>query len=310
MKTICVVTNCYNEEGNIRVLHERFSAIFEKLPQYQMKMLIIDNKSEDGTRQEIEEICRADKRVQSIFNSRNFGHLRSPAHAFHEAEGDAIFTIVSDLQVAPEILLDFIPKWETGSDIVIGVRKDNRADSFGMKIFRDLFYNIINNLSEIPLRKNFIGIGLYDKKAVTALKQMHDPYPYFRGMVFEVGFKVSEVIYEQVARPRGVTKNNFLTLYDLAMLGICSHSKIPLRIATITGFATAFMSFMMAFFYLIYKLVYWNNFRMGIAPLVIGLFFLGSVQLIFLGIIGEYIGFIFTKVQNRPLVFEDKRINF
>jgi glycosyltransferase involved in cell wall biosynthesis len=310
LKTICILTSCFNELGNIRILHQRFATVFEKFPQYQFKLLIIDNNSTDGTRDEIERICQVDKRVQAIFNSRNFGHIRSPHHGFREAEGDAIFTIVSDLQVAPEIIEDFIPKWEAGADIVIGVRADNHADTFILRIFRTIYYYLVNNLSDIPLRKNFIGIGLYDKKVATALKQINDPYPYFRGMVFEVGYKIAEVTYNQEARVRGITKNNFLTLYDLAMLGICSHSKIPLRIATLTGFGAAFLSFLMGMFYLIYKLVYWDNFRMGIAPVIIGLFFLGSMQLIFLGIIGEYLGFVFTKVQNRPLVFEEKRINF
>jgi glycosyltransferase involved in cell wall biosynthesis len=309
LKTICIVAGCFNEKGNIEILFERFKAIFDSLPQYKFNLLLIDNFSTDGTRDEIIDLCARDNRVKAIFNTRNFGHIRSPFYGFLQAEGDAIFTIVSDLQVDPEIITDFIRKWENGADIVIGIKNNNHRFQL-LSIFSSLYYFIINKLSDIPQKKNFIGIGLFDKKAADSLKEIKDPYPYFRGLVFEVGFKVEEVLYEHRSRKRGISKNNFFTLYDLAMLGICTHSKIPLRLATMLGFGTAILSLFTAIFYLTYKLIFWDSFRIGLAPIVIGLFFLGSVQLIFLGIIGEYIGFILTKVQNRPLVFEEKRINF
>jgi len=309
LKTICIVASCLNEKGNIKILYERFKNVFIQLPGYDFSLLLIDNFSTDGTRDEISELCNSDRRVRAIFNSRNFGHIRSPYHSFLHSEGDAVFTTVSDLQVEPEVIVEFIKKWENGSDIVIGLKKDDQRLSL-LSLSSKFYYYLINKLSDTPQRRNFIGIGLYDRKAVEAIKTIKDPYPYFRGLIFEVGFKVTEVFYQNRDRERGVTKNNFFTLYDLAMLGICTHSKVPLRVAVIVGFGTAILSLLMGIFYLFYKIIYWNSFRIGMAPLVIGLFFLGSVQLIFLGIIGEYIGFILTKVQNRPLVFEEKRINF
>ncbi|MFL5786057.1 MAG: glycosyltransferase family 2 protein [Bacteriovoracaceae bacterium] len=309
MKVICIVAGCYNEKGNIQQLYNRIKKLFETLPGYDFRLQLIDNKSTDGTRQELEQICASDPRVRAIFNSRNFGHVRSPYYNFLQAEGDLIFTTVSDLQVDPEIIAEFIKKHEAGADIVIGIKTGGK-ETFFFRQFRNLYYSLVSRLSEVPQRKNFIGITLLTKKAADAIKAMHDPYPYFRGMVFEVGFNVAEVTYVQRSRVRGFTKNSFLTLYDVAMLGIASHSKIPLRLMTMTGFFTAFCSLCMAVLYLALKFLYWKSFRMGIAPLVIGLFFLGSIQLIFLGIIGEYIGFIFTKLENRPLVVEEKRINF
>lgn len=309
MKTICIVAGCLNEKGNIKVLYERFKNVFEQLHDYEFSLLLIDNFSSDGTREEIAELCNNDKRVRAILNSRNFGHIRSPYHAFINSHGDAVFTTVSDLQVDPELIIDFIKEWEKGADIVIGVKQEEESISI-LNICSKIYYYLMNKLSDTPQRRNFIGIGLYDKKVVDAIKLIRDPYPYFRGLVFEVGFKISEVIYKNRARKKGVTKNNIFTLYDLAMLGICTHSKVPLRVAVIVGFLTALLSLLLGMFYLFYKIIYWDSFRLGMAPLVIGLFFLGSIQLIFLGIIGEYIGFILTKIQNRPLVFEEKRINF
>ena len=309
MKTICIVAGCYNERHNIGQLYERLKKVFDGLPNYEFSMLLIDNCSTDGTQAVIEDLCRNDMRVKAILNSRNFGHIRSPYHGFMCAEGDAIFTTVSDLQVDPEIITEFIKKWEAGNDIVIGL-KTKSSSKFVLRLFGNVYYYLINKLSEVPQKRHFIGIGLYDKKAADSIKAMHDPYPYFRGMVFEVGYKRAEVNYEERSRSKGITKNNFMTLYDLAMLGIISHSKIPLRLVTMAGFLTSLMSLCMAIFYLIYKIIYWESFRVGIAPLVIGLFFLGSMQMIFLGVIGEYIGFIFTKIQNRPHVVEEKRINF
>jgi glycosyltransferase involved in cell wall biosynthesis len=309
LKTICIVAGCLNEKGNIKVLYERFKNVFEQLHDYEFSLLLIDNFSSDGTREEIAELCNNDKRVRAILNSRNFGHIRSPYHAFINSHGDAVFTTVSDLQVDPELIIDFIKEWEKGADIVIGVKQEEESISI-LNICSKIYYYLMNKLSDTPQRRNFIGIGLYDKKVVDAIKLIRDPYPYFRGLVFEVGFKISEVIYKNRARKKGVTKNNIFTLYDLAMLGICTHSKVPLRVAVIVGFLTALLSLLLGMFYLFYKIIYWDSFRLGMAPLVIGLFFLGSIQLIFLGIIGEYIGFILTKIQNRPLVFEEKRINF
>lgn len=308
MKKISIVTSCFNEKNNIVELYTRFNKVFNELEKYELELLIIDNSSTDGTKEEITKLCQKDKRVKAIFNSRNFGHIRSPYHALMNATGDAMFTTVSDLQVDPEIIVEFIDSWEAGADLVIGIRE---SSFFSVsKLLSRAYYYIINKLSDTPQRKSFIGIGLYDKKVVGALKKFNDPYPYFRGMVFEVGFSVKEVCYQQKRRKHGISKNNFLTLFDLAMLGICTHSKIPLRLATITGFTISVISFFVSLFYLLYKLLNWDSFQLGTAPVVIGIFFLGSLQLLFLGIIGEYVGFILTKVQSRPLVVEEKRLNF
>jgi glycosyltransferase involved in cell wall biosynthesis len=246
-----VVAPCFNERGNITELYERVRAIFEKHPQYEFTLLLIDNYSSDGTRQEIEDLCSRDRRVQAIFNSRNFGHIRSPYHALMEAKGDAVITTVSDLQVDPEIIDDYLRKREEGFDVVIGV-KQKGEDSILMSVFRNAFYAIINKLSDIPLKKNFIGLGLYDRKVIESLRKFHDPYPYFRGLVFEVGFKRAEIDYVYKGRKRGVSANNFLILYDLAMLGIVSHSKIPLRLATMAGFVSSILSFLLGCYYLVY----------------------------------------------------------
>ncbi len=311
MKKICVVANCYNEQGNITELYRRIVSIFDSLPNYDFSILFIDNCSNDGTKEEIEALAASDKRVLAIFNSRNFGHVRSPFYGFLQSEGDAVVTMVSDLQIDPEIIYEYVRKWEEGYDLVIGVKKNN-IDSLLMRGIRSAFYFVINNLSDIPLKKNFIGMGLYDRKVVDAIKTFggDDPYPYFRGLVMEVGFKIAEVPYEYHGRKRGISTNNFLTLYDLAMLGIVSHSKIPLRLCTITGFVSSIFSFLIGLFYLIYKVLYWDSFRIGLAPVMVGVFLFGSLQLMFMGIIGEYVGFIFTKVQKHPHVIEEKRINF
>ena len=309
MKNIWVVAGCFNEEGNITELYERVKKIFSSYEQYEFTLLLIDNDSQDKTREEIEALCARDQRVKAIFNSRNFGHIRSPFYAFTQAQGDAVITAVSDLQVDPEIIHEYLKKWEQGSDIVIGVRQNN-VDTFFLRILKNLFYRLICRISEIKLRRNFIGLGLYDKKVVDAIKKINDPYPYFRGLVFEVGFKIDEVPYTYHGRKRGISSNNLLSLYDLGVLGIVTHTKIPLRLATISGFLFSAFFFLVGLFYLCYKLLYWKSFRLGMAPMMIGVFFTASLQLMFLGILGEYVGFIFTKVQNRPLVIEAKRINF
>jgi len=309
VKNIWIVAPCFNEKGNITELYHQIKDIFNTLGNYEFTLLFIDNCSTDGTRDEIEKICQDDQRIKAIFNSRNFGHIRSPFYAILQAGGDAVITVVTDLEVSSQIILDYIKKWEEGNDLVLGI-KESEESGILLRFCRNVFYKLLTLLSEIPLRKNFIGLGLYDKKVVDAIKKIHDPYPFFRGLVFEVGFKRAEVFYKQKTRKRGISSNNFLTLYDLAMLGIISNSKIPLRVATLAGFMSSIIFFLAAVFYTVYKIIYWEQFKVGIAPIMIGVFFIGSLQLMFMGILGEYIGLIFTTVKNRPLVIEDRRINF
>ncbi|MBT4791718.1 MAG: glycosyltransferase family 2 protein [Halobacteriovoraceae bacterium] len=311
MKTITIVTPCYNEEENIQNLYQRTQDVFKEYAEkYAYEHLFIDNASTDKTVNILKQIASKNKHIKIIINNRNFGHIRSPHHALLEATGDAVVFIVADLQDPPEIIHEFIKRWEeTSCDAVIGV-KSKSLESPLMFLVRRLYYYLINKLSETKLQKNFMGFGLYDQKLIKMLRQIEDPYPYFRGLIFEVTDNIEIIEYLQNSRKRGFTKNNFYTLYDIAMLGISSHSKIPLRLATWIGFMCAFISIVIAIVYAIYKILYWDNFTVGIAPLVIGVFFFGAVQLIFIGIIGEYLGAIHTKISNRPLVFEKERINF
>lgn len=309
VKRISIVTPCYNEQDNVNELYERVRKTMASLTGYEYEHIFIDNASTDRTADILRQIAEADRRVKVIINTRNFGHIRSSYHAFTNAMGDAVIHIVADLQDPPEMIAQFIQQWEKGYKIVIGIKEKSEESPLFFAI-RKLYYNIITSLSDIPLVKNFSGYGLYDKSVMDILREIKDPYPYVRGMICDIGFERAEILYVQPARKRGITKNNFYTLYDMAMLGITNHSKVPLRLATMTGFAVAILSLFIALGYFVYKLIFWDSFSVGIAPLVIGLFFFSSVQLFFIGIIGEYIGAIHTQVLKRPLVIEKERINF
>lgn len=309
MKTISIITACYNEEGNVGELYERVRAVMSRLGRYRYEHIFIDNASRDNTWWELKSIAARDTNVKIIRNARNFGHIRSPMHAFHQACGDAVIGIVADLQDPPEMIEDLIRKWEEGYPIVIGVKE--ASDESGLMFWiRRQYYKLINRLSGIDTIDNFTGFGLYDRKVVEIIRQFDDPYPYFRGMIAEIGLPRFEIPYHQPARKRGITKNNFYSLYDLGMLGITNLSKVPLRLVTFSGFVGAALCVLVSIGYLFYKLLYWNRFSVGIAPLVIGVFFILSVQMLFMGIVGEYIGTIHTLVQKRPLVVEQERMNF
>jgi len=309
MPLITVMMPCYNEEGNVELAYSQVKEVFQQLKGYTYEHIFIDNSSKDRTVTILKEIAKKDKNVKIIVNTRNFGQIRSPYHALLQAKGDAVISMVSDLQDPPSMIIDFIKKWEEGYKIVIGVKSKSYESPFIFMV-RKLYYKLIGKLSEIELPKDFTGFGLYDRVVIDILRELKDPYPYFRGVVADVGYEIAKIEYVQHTRKHGVTKNNFYSLYDLAMLGITNHSKVPLRLAAMLGFATSLLSFTAALCYFIYKLIFWNTFSVGIAPLVIGLFFFSSVQLFFLGIIGEYIGSIQTQVLKRPLVIEKERINF
>jgi glycosyltransferase involved in cell wall biosynthesis len=247
--------------------------------------------------------------VKVILNQRNFGHVRSPFHGLLQARGDAVIVMAADLQDPPDLIPEFVRKWREGYPVVVG-EKSNSGEPSWVFTLRRGYYLLVNRLAEVELLENVTGFGLYDRKVIEAFRALDDPYPYVRGLISELGFPVARVPYHQPQRQRGLTKNNFYTLYDLAMLGITSHSKVPLRLAAMAGFAASLLSFGIGFVYLLYKLIFWQRFALGIAPVVIGLFFLGSVQLFFIGIIGEYLGAILTKVTKRPLVVEKERLNF
>jgi len=309
LKLISVVTGCFNEEENVKELYEQVKAVFKDLSQYEYEHLFIDNASKDRTVAILKEIAQKDRRVKIIVNTRNFGHIRSPFHGLMQAKGDAVISIVADLQDPPVMIRDFIKKWEDGYKIVIGVKTKSEESSLFFAI-RKAYYNLVGSLSDVELIKNFTGFGLYDQQVIDTLRGIEDPYPYFRGLICDIGFERAVIEYVQPSRKRGFTKNNFYALYDMAMLGITNHSKVPLRLATMTGFAVALISLFVALGYFGYKLIFWDNFQVGMAPLVIGLFFFSSVQLFFIGIIGEYIGAIHTQVLKRPLVIEKERVNF
>ncbi len=309
MKLISIVTPCFNEEENVKELYEQVRALFDGMPQYEYEHIFIDNASKDKTVQILKNIAKEDKNVKIIVNTRNFGWIRSPHYALLQAKGEAVVSLSADLQDPPAIIKDFIKKWEEGYEIVIGVKSQSEESPLFFLI-RKTYYNLVGRLSEIELIKNFTGFGLYDRKVVETLRIIEDPYPYFRGLICDIGFERAVIEYVQPVRKRGFAKSNFYALYDVAMLGITNHSKVPLRLATMTGFAVALLSLLVALGYFVYKLILWDIFQVGMAPLVIGLFFFTAVQLLFIGIIGEYVGAIHTQVLKRPLVVEKERINF
>jgi glycosyltransferase involved in cell wall biosynthesis len=308
MKRISIVTPCFNEEENVKELYERIRKVMAGF-NYKYEHIFIDNASTDHTVELLRGLAAQDKRVKVIINTRNFGHIRSPYYGLLQAQGDIVIVLASDLQDPPERISDFIRKWEDGYKVVIGVKASSQESSL-FYYLRSLYYRMLGSLSDVHLIDNFTGFGLYDKKVIEILRQFNDPYPYFRGLIADIGFDIAEIKFDQPRRKRGISKNNFYTLYDTAMLGIVSYTKVPLRLAAMFGFLSAAISFGVGLIYLIYKLMDWQNFSLGLAPVIIGLFFLGSVQLFFLGIIGEYIGSIYTLTVRRPLVIEKERINF
>ncbi|MDO9542678.1 MAG: glycosyltransferase family 2 protein [Kiritimatiellia bacterium] len=309
MKLISIITPCYNEEQNVRELYEKVKQVMAEMTAYRYEHIFIDNASTDQTVSVLRALAQGDKNLKIIVNARNFGHIRSPYYAILQAQGDAVISIVADLQDPPELIKEFILKWESGYGIVVGVKKESKESRLFYGL-RQLYYRILARLSNVDLIEQFTGFGLYDRRVIDVLRNLKEPYPYFRGLIAEIGLPRATIEYIQPLRSRGITKNNFYTLLDIAMLGLTSHSKVPLRLAVILGFVSAIISLGVAFTYLIYKILFWNSFTVGLAPLVVGIFFFSSVQLLFLGIVGEYVGSIHTYVQNRPLVIEKERINF
>lgn len=307
-KLISIVTPCYNEVDNIEELYQRVAATMSKQP-YDYEHICIDNHSTDGTISKIKSLAAHDKRLKLIVNARNFGHIRSPYYGLLQAHGDACVLLTSDLQDPPEMIAEFINKWEQGYKTVLAVKPESEESSI-MFSLRKIYYRIIAKISEVPLVQNSTGIGLFDRAVVDILRSIQDPYPYFRGLLCEIGFPIATVPFKQPKRQRGITKNNFYTLYDLAMLGITNHSKIPLRLMAMGGFLLALVSLIVALSFIVAKLLYWDSFQLGTAPILVGIFFFGAIQAFFIGVLGEYIGSIHTQVRNMPLVVELERVNF
>lgn len=311
-KKISIVSSAYNEEGNIRELYKQVKKQMEMLAdKYDYEQIVLDNASTDGTLNVLRQIAAEDKNFKVIVNARNFGHIRSPYYGILQCQGDAVIYMASDLQDPPSLLPKFIAKWEEGYKVVLG-QKNKSKESWLFFAVRRLYYWLLNlvNDSGAPLLSNCTGFGLYDKCVVDELRKLDEPYPYLRGLVCELGYSRALIPFVQPLRKRGLTKNNFYTLYDNAMTGFTNHSKVPLRLAALGGFVLGVFSFMLAMVYLVLKLLYWDAFPMGTAPLLLAVLFFSSVQLFFIGIIGEYIGAILTQVLKRPLVIENERINF
>ena len=307
-KLISIVTPCYNEQDNVDELCQRIASVMVNHP-YDYEHICIDNCSTDKTVKKIKEIAKRDNRVKLIVNARNFGHIRSPYYGILQSKGDACVLIASDMQDPPELIDEFLKKWELGFKTVLAVKPESAEHSimFGLRKF---YYRLITRISEVPLVQNATGAGLFDRAVIDILRSIKDPYPYFRGLLCEIGFPIATVPFKQPRRQRGVTSNNFYTLYDIAMLGITNHSKIPLRLMAMSGFLLAILSLVVAMFFLSAKLMYWDSFQLGTAPILIGIFFFGAIQTFFIGVLGEYIGAIHTQVRNMPLVIEQERVNF
>jgi glycosyltransferase involved in cell wall biosynthesis len=309
VKTISIVSGCFNEADNIEEFLARVRAVMIKLPQYQYEIILIDNASTDMTPHILRRLAAADSRLKVILNARNFGHIRSPYYALLQAKGDAAVALASDLQDPPELIPEFIAKWEEGYKAVAGIKAKSDENGIFFRV-RKGYYWLIHRLADLDIIQNFTGFGLYDKQIIDYCRNLNEPYPYFRGIISEIGLPTAQILFTQPTRKRGITKSNFYILYDMAMLGIINHSKVPLRLAAMMGFTMSFLSLLVGFGYFLYKLLYWKELTVGIAPIIIGLCLLSSVQLFFIGIVGEYIGAIHTQVLNRPLVVEKERINF
>lgn len=309
-KLISVLIPCYNEEENVVPMSEAVTELFEKeLPQYDYEILFIDNASTDNTRPLLREICKRNPKVKVIMNAKNFGQFNSPFHGMLQTTGDCTITMVCDFQDPIELIPKYLKEWENGYKIVIGIKSKSKENPF-IYHMRSLYYKFVKKFSDVEQIEHFTGSGLYDKDFLEVLRNLHDPTPFLRGIVAELGFKIKKIEYEQPKRRAGKTHNNFWTLYDAAMLSITSYTKIGLRVATFIGMIVALISLGIGLVYLIMKLIWWDRFSAGMAPMLIGVFFIGSLQLFFIGLIGEYIMNMNKRLMNRPLVVEEERINF
>ncbi len=309
MSLISIVTPCYNEEENVAEVYRQVRDVFAQIPQHNYEHVFIDNASKDRTVEILKGLAAEDANVKVIVNARNFGHIRSPFYGLLQARGEAVILLVADLQDPPIMILDFVRHWESGYKIALGIKEQAEESALMFRI-RRAYYGLLTRLADIDLVKNNTGFGLYDRKVIEILRELNDPYPYLRGLISEIGFESAKIPYKQPNRRRGITKNNFYSLYDMAMLGFTSHSKVPLRLATMAGFALSALSLVIAFGYLVAKLLFWDVFVAGTAPILIGVFVFSSVQLFFIGLLGEYVLAIHTQVLRRPLVTEKVRIGF
>lgn len=307
---ISVVSPCYNEQENIDEFYRRVTeAIADLSDKYDFEIIIIDNKSSDNSREKLYALAKKDASLKVIVNTRNFGHIRSPYYGILQSSGAATIYLASDLQDPPEMIAEFIKHWEDGFKLVMGVKPAADGNQL-IHALRRSYYKLLDSISEIDVVIDATGFGLYDREVLSHLRNINDPYPFLRGLVAELGYETKEVIFKQPRRARGISKNNFYTLYDIAWLGLIGHSKVPIRISAFLGFLIGGVSLFFAVIFFVLKLLFWEAFPLGMAPLMIGMFFLFGIQFILLGILGEYVGTILTYVQKRPIVVESERINF
>lgn len=305
---ITVLTPTFNEKDNIRDLYLQIKNIFTEI-NYHYEHIVIDNASSDGTIPILKEIASKDKNFKVIINNKNYGHIRSPFYGLQQCNSDAVILMASDFQDPVDLIPRYIKEWENGNKIVLGEKITSSENNF-KSFFRKLFYKFLNNISDIKLTNNTTGSGIFDRSVIDKIKNIADPYPYFRGLINEIGEEVKTITFNQPSRKAGLTKNNIFTLYDIGILGIVKHSRKPLRFMVLLGFVLSLISFTTGLFYLIYKLIYWDSFSLGLAPIIVGIFLVSSVQIILLGLVGEYIGIILIHQRNMPLVVEKERINF
>lgn len=308
-RMLSVISPCYNEEANVAELYRRLCDVFVRYPEYEFECVFIDNASTDNTVGVLKAIAASDKRVKIIVNTRNFGHIRSPYWGVMQTSGDATIYLASDLQDPPELIPQFIEAWQEGYKVVLATKPVSKTNPL-MHRLRKTYYRVLDGISDVSIVKDTTGFGLYDKVVLDQVREINDPYPYFRGLICELGYEVKTISFNQPRRLRGISKNNFYSLYDTAMLGVVSHSLVPIRLASFVGFSLGLLSVLAALLFLALKLLYWDSFPIGIAPIVIGMFLMFGILLFFIGILGEYIGSIHTSVQRRPIVVERERVNF
>ena len=308
MKKISIVSPTYNEEGNVELLFQRISDVMA-VQNLDYEIIFIDNASTDNTVGILRRLASKDKRVKLILNATNFGHIRSPYYGLLQTNSDASVLLASDLQDPPEIITSLVEEWEKGAPIVLAV-KSSSDESWPWRALRRVFYKVMSKFAQAPLVRNATGAGLFDRKVIDHLKLLEDPYPYFRGLVAELGFPVATVEFHQPLRHSGKTKNNWITLYDIAILGLTTHGGAAIRLISLFGFLVAILSFFASLIYFVAKLLFWESFELGLAPLILGVFFFGSVQVFLLGILGEYLSSIQRRIRKLPLVIEAERVNF
>lgn len=310
MKIISILVPCWNEEDNVIPLSEAIIKEFTSmLPEYDYEIVFIDNDSKDSTREKLEMLCSNNSRIKAIFNAKNFGQFNSPYYGLCQTNGDCTILMCADFQDPVEMIPKLVREWEQGYKIVSAIKTTSLENPI-MRFLRTCYYKLIKKMSDVEQIEHFTGFGLYDKSFIEVLKSLEDPTPFLRGIVAELGFKRKDIPYEQQKRRAGKTSNNWYRLYDAAMLSFTSYTKVGMKLATFLGFITSFISLAIAFVYLILKLMYWDSFPMGNAPILIGVFVLGGIQLFFIGLLGEYILNMNARIMNRPLVIEERRINF